>query len=139
MPAMYLCDMKEDIRSQEDVELLVNSFYDKARLDPLLGPVFNTIIGDDWSHHLPVIYRFWSTVLFGEPGYSGNVIAQHIAIDKAMPLEEAHYQRWGELFYATIDEHFNGPKAEEARKRATLMLQLIRLKVEAARSGKSLL
>lgn len=131
--------MKVDIQSHQDVELLVDNFYSKARVDPLLGPVFNTIIGDDWSQHLPLIYRFWSTVLFGEPGYSGNVIAQHIAIDKVMPLTEEHYQRWGELFYATVDEHFSGSKAEEAKKRAGLMLQLIRMKVDAARSGKSLL
>lgn len=131
--------MPHDIRHIRDIELLVDSFYAKARRDEHLGPVFNTIIGDDWSHHLPVMYRFWSTVLFGEPGYSGQVIAQHISIDRTIPLEAVHYKRWETLFVATVDELFSGPKAEEAKKRAGLMLQLIRMKVEDARGGKTIL
>ena len=33
-------------------------------------------------------------------------------------VETAHFDRWLELFLATVDENFSGPKAEEAKGRA---------------------
>ena len=35
-----------------------------------------------------------------------------------LPVEKAHFDRWLELFLATVDENFSGPKAEEAKGRA---------------------
>jgi len=52
-----------------------------------------------------------------------------------MPLSEAHYERWLQLWGQTIDLLFAGEKAEEAKKRAGMMMQLIRFKTEAARTG----
>ena len=118
-----------DISTHEDVQLLVNSFYDRVKSDTIIGPIFNSIVGD-WSQHLPKMYRFWGTVLFGEPGYSGNTIATHIAIDKKFPLEQQHYDRWIGLWKSTVDSLFVGKKAEEAKKRGMLMIQLIGLKVD---------
>jgi hemoglobin len=126
-----------EIETEEDIQLLVDSFYDKVKEDAVLGPVFNTIIGADWSHHLPVIYRFWSTVLLGGPGYSGNVVGRHIEIDRKMPLSEIHYQQWLQLWSETLDRLFTGEKAAEAKKRAGLMMQLISFKIDAARNGKN--
>jgi len=127
-------DMR-DIETEADIELLVDRFYEKVRKDGTLGPVFNTIIGDDWSHHMPLLYRFWSTILLGGPGYSGNVIGKHIEIDRRMPLSEAHYERWLQLWGETTGQLFAGEKAAEAQKRAGLMMQLIRFKIEAAHKG----
>ncbi|PZF72374.1 group III truncated hemoglobin [Taibaiella soli] len=118
-----------DISTQDDVVLLVDSFYDRVRNDNTIGPIFNNII-EDWSHHLPKMYRFWGTVLFGEPGYSGNTIATHIAIDKKFPLKEEHYASWIGLWKSTVDSLFAGEKAEEAKKRGMLMIQLINFKVD---------
>ncbi|RYD58811.1 MAG: group III truncated hemoglobin [Sphingobacteriales bacterium] len=130
--------MKNDITTGEDIENLVNSFYSRARADETIGPVFNTIIGDNWSHHLPVMYQFWEMIAFGKQDYSGSPIGKHIAVDRKMPLTEAHYQRWLELWRRTVDDLFEGEKAEEVKKRAMLMIQLIELKVNTARGGKSL-
>ena len=35
-----------------------------------------------------------------------------------LPVEKAHFDRWLELFLATVDELFAGPKAKEAKGRA---------------------
>ena len=118
-----------DISTHEDVQLLVNSFYDRVKGDGILGPIFNNVI-EDWSQHLPKMYRFWGTVLFGEPGYSGNTIATHITINKKFPLQQEHYDRWIGLWKSTVDGLFAGEKAEEAKKRGMLMIQLIHLKVD---------
>lgn len=128
----------KDIETAVDIQHLVDSFYDGVRQDATLGPVFNNIIGDDWSHHLPVLYSFWSMVLLGTGGYTGQVIAKHIVVHQQMPLSEAHFSRWLQLWEETLDQNFSGPRAGEARKRARLMMDLIRLKIGAYRPGSTL-
>jgi hemoglobin len=128
----------EDIKDKEDLVLLVNTFYDRVKRDELIGPIFNTIIGDDWSKHLPIMYSFWNTVLFGAADYKGQAIGQHIAIDKKMPLGQEHFERWIGYWRDTVDSLYEGPNAMLIKEKAYTMLQLIQFKVEAARSGKSL-
>jgi hemoglobin len=128
----------KDIETATDIEHLVNSFYADVRRDDTLGPVFNSIIGEDWSHHLPLLYGFWSMVLLGTSGYTGQVIAKHIAVHQKMPLSEAHFSRWLQLWDKTLDRSFSGPRADEARKRARLMMDLIRLKLDAYKPGSTL-
>jgi len=132
-------DTRVDLEPGEPVQRLVNTFYEAAKQDAVLGPVFNVIIGDDWSAHLPVMYTFWDSVVFGLGGYKGQAVGKHIEIDRRMRLEEAHFERWISLWNATVDRLYAGPNADLARTKANLMLQLIKFKVDYARSGKSLL
>jgi hemoglobin len=129
----------EDIKGKEDIVVLVNTFYDRVKRDDLIGPIFNTIIGDDWSRHLPIMYSFWNTVLFGAADYKGQAIAPHINIDRKIPLEQHHFDRWITYWRDTVDQLYAGPNAELIKGKAYTMLQLIKYKVEAARTGKSLL
>lgn len=130
--------MVKDIETREDIQLLVDSFYADVRRDAVLGPVFNGIIGEDWSAHLPLLYGFWETVLLGTGGYTGQVIAKHIAVHQKFPLDEPHFSRWLQLWQATLERLFAGPKADEAAKRASLMMDLIKLKLGSWKSGSSL-
>ncbi len=100
-----------EIKEREDIILLVNSFYDKVKVDPLLGPLFAHV---DWPHHLPIIYSFWSSMLLGEQSYRGNPFQKHIEL----AITAAHFERWLELFYLTVDENFAGDKAVEVKDRA---------------------
>ena len=50
--------MKNDIKTREDVFLLVSSFYVKVRTDDVLGPFFNEAI-KDWDAHLERLTIFW--------------------------------------------------------------------------------
>ena len=129
----------EDISTKEDIVLLVNSFYDTVKKDNILGPVFDSAIGDDWSHHLPIMYAFWGMIAFGTQGYKGNPIQKHIQLDKAYPLREEHYKQWYSYWVQTVDQLFTGEKATLVKEKAQLMLQLIQTKVEASRTGKSIL
>ena len=63
--------MKKDIKSREDILLLVRTFYAKVRKDELLGPVFNLVI-EDWERHFEHLTDFWQSNLFFEKKYSGN-------------------------------------------------------------------
>ncbi len=128
-----------DITTRQDIELLVNTFYDKVKKDDTIGFIFNQVIGEDWSHHLPIMYSFWETVLLQKAGYTGNPVKKHIDIDKQIPLQDAHYQRWVSLWNETVDSLFEGANADEIKNRASLMMNLISIKIQMARQGKTIM
>jgi hemoglobin len=109
-------EMKE-LAGRDDVRILVDSFYKKVKEDPLLGPVFAHV---NWPQHLPVMYNFWSSVLFAENNYHGNPLKSHMHL----PLEQKHFSRWLELFSETLSENFTGGKADEAGLRAKAIAQV---------------
>ncbi len=121
--------MKKDIADIKDVELLVNSFYEKAKTDPLIGPFFTTIFSINWEKHLPVMYKFWNNAIFFTGGYSGNPLEVHRKIHRKARFSEQHFKRWNKLFAETIDEHFEGPKAALAKERAASIAIVMQMKI----------
>lgn len=113
------------IQSREEIQEMVDSFYAKVNQDSLLSPVFNDFAEVNWEKHLPVMYDFWSTILLGEMSYKGNPFLKHIPL----PVEKVHFDRWLKLFHETIDEHFKGEIAEEAKKRAASIAGIFQYKL----------
>ena len=103
--------MKKDIETREDIIVLVDTFYARVQADQKLAPVFSHV---NWESHLPVMYSFWSSMLFGEQSYRGNPFERH----KGLPIDTQHFAQWLKLFIATVDFHFAGPKADEIKQRA---------------------
>lgn len=114
--------MKTDIETREDVKLLVDRFYDKVKVDGLIGPVFSHV---DWPHHLPTMYNFWSSMLLGDQTYRGNPLQKHLPL----AIQPAHFDRWLALFRKTVDEHFTGEKAEEVKTRANSIAGIFQVKL----------
>jgi hemoglobin len=110
--------MKRDLSTSADVVQLVDTFYGQVRADAILGPIFDEVARVDWERHLPKMYAFWESVLFGTPGFKGNPLAAHRELAQRTPLTSADFCRWLELFRASVDGLFAGPMAEEARERA---------------------
>lgn len=108
---------KRNIKTIEDIQLLVDSFYAKIQVDPLLGPIFNGVIQDRWPEHLAKMYRFWQTVLLEEQTYFGAPFPPHAQL----PIEQNHFDTWLAIWHDTIDTHFEGDKAEEAKWRGDKM------------------
>lgn len=106
-----------DLRGAEDVRALVDGFYAKVQNDPLISPIFNDVARTEWAHHLPVMYRFWESLLFQAGSYVGNPYLKHVVL----PVNAEHFQRWLSLFTSTVDELFAGNKAEEAKTRAHMI------------------
>ena len=131
---------KKKIESREDVSLLVNTFYSKVRIEPLLGPIFNEII-TDWETHLELLTDFWETNLFFKRKYFGNPMHAHIEVDKKVggTINELHFGIWINLWHETINELFEGETAEIAKNRARNMGTFIHLNIFNARNqvGKS--
>jgi len=119
----------EDINGIASIRIMVDDFYTQVRQDEILGPVFSKVITGDWQPHLNQMYDFWNAALFGVPGFRGNPFAKHAPL----PIDEQHFSRWLELFGKTIDRHFQGAVAEDAKKRAELMSVLFQHKLQAAK------
>lgn len=110
-------EQKHDLQGLEDIKLMVNDFYERVAQDSLLAPIFNFRLSTYWVPHLEKMYTFWHAALFGVPGYVGNPFAAHATL----PVDSAHFERWLALFNATVDTHFAGPIAEEAKRRGLIM------------------
>lgn len=78
------------------IEHLVRGFYDAARRDKLLGPVFAAGVAD-WEAHIARLCQFWSSVTLMTGTYHGQPMRAHLPL----PVESAHFDRWLELFAQT--------------------------------------
>ena len=87
-----------DITTEADVKHLVDAFYDKVNQDALLSPVFNDHARVDWDKHLPVMYRFWSSIILGTASYEGQPFPKHAFL----PVDQSHFSQCLLLFYNTI-------------------------------------
>jgi hemoglobin len=110
--------MKRAIREEEIVQL-VSTFYERARQDPLLGPIFARAVAPEaWPAHEERIARFWSTVLRGTGRYRANPIEPHRGLEG---LTASHYERWLELFGQTARDIWSEEVAASVELRARRM------------------
>lgn len=120
--------MRSDVNNREDIDLLMNEFYSRALKDDLIGYIFTDVAQLDLKHHLPVIGDFWETILFRTGNYARhgrNPMQVHLALNTKEALKPEHFERWIEIFYGVIDEHFEGPNTEILRQKAAFMAQRI--------------
>ena len=127
---------KKDIKTREDIFLLVSKFYEKVRKDDTLGPFFNETI-KDWDAHLDHLTTFWESSLFLKTKYHGNPLEAHAKVDKAFnhSITELHFGLWLNLWFQTIDELFVGDYAENAKRRARKMGTFMYMNIFAARNN----
>lgn len=104
-----------DLQDRADVVVLVDAFYRRVFTDPMIGPIFTDVARMDLDHHLPIITDFWDTVLFNSKRYRRDLLQLHLALNRRFPLEARHFERWLGIWIATVDEHFEGRKAELAK------------------------
>ncbi|MDE3124183.1 MAG: group III truncated hemoglobin [Bacteroidota bacterium] len=116
---------KKDIATLQDIQVLVNSFYDKVQKNELLAPIFNNVIQNHWPEHLEKMYCFWETILLDANTYSGVPFLPHANL----PVQHEHFEYWIAIFIETIDTHFEGIKADEAKWRAGKMAVMFESKI----------
>lgn len=83
------------------VSNLVENFYTRVRAHPLLGPVFENEIDDNWAPHLATMKDFWSSVAMNTGRYSGKPFPAHMKLTGITP---AHFNIWLALFRLTLEE-----------------------------------
>ncbi len=110
-----------DISGFDDIKKLVDTFYEHLQRDERLGHIFNDVMELSWDEHLPVMYKFWTTVLFSEPAYKGNPRVVHENVQSMLRsasgsgIQRQDFERWLELFHGTVAELFVGPIADRAK------------------------
>src|SRR5699024_8078079 len=84
--------------------------------------IFNKII-TDWEEHLEKLTDFWESNLFYARKYFGNPMRAHVKTDRVMDhsVESKHFGVWLNLWYQTLDDHFEGDVAQLAKNRARMM------------------
>jgi len=110
-----------DIETRTDIDLVMRVFYERALADEIIGYIFRDVAKLDLEHHLPIIGAFWETMLFQSGNYAGygrNPLAVHLALHLRSALKPEHFERWLELFEASVDEEFAGERAEFLKMRA---------------------
>ncbi len=103
--------VKADIATEEDIKLVVDSFYEKVKVDELLAGAFAHV---NWPAHLPKMYQFWSSLVFETYNYKGNPFEKH----QSLPINRMHFDRWLLLFIETVDHHFEGKRATKMKNHA---------------------
>lgn len=119
-------NIKYDIQDEGDVKDFVDLFYQKVNQDDRLSHIFNDISHVNWTVHLPKMYKFWETLIFGSATYKGNPFEAHIPL----PIDENHFDRWISTFEETIDELFEGPVAEHTKLRAKSIAHVFQSKLK---------
>lgn len=115
-----------DIHTADDVKKMVTVFYDRVKQDNLLGPIFDDMIGDYWDEHLEKLVRFWETIILKTKSYTGSAFEVHMK----MPIGKQHFEVWEKVFIETVDDLFQGEKAEHAKKFATCMAKNFPARIE---------
>lgn len=113
--------MDESVLTEGHIALLVQTFYDRVRLDDELGPVFNSVV-KDWEHHHDVVADFWSRTLLGTQRYQRHPFAVH----QKLPIRREHFGAWLALFRETAQEILPPEAAKVAIGRAEFMAQSFR-------------
>ena len=103
--------------SEDDISLVVETFYSRAREDEMLGPVFMRHV-EDWPAHFERLKAFWSSVLNLTGRYDGMPMRVHAGIGELTP---AHFDRWLALFAETLADTVDPRSAQEFLVRARNM------------------
>ena len=127
-----------DLKTRENIHLLVTTFYSRVRKDDLIGPVFNGIIPEDkWPAHMERLTDFWESVALGHYTYVGNPRTKHQEVDahENHSITQAHFDRWLEMWFTTVDSLFEGPLAGHAKNTAEKMASVFFMAMRENRQG----
>lgn len=118
--------MKKDIENRTDIELLVNIFYERIIADQKLGYIFQHIAQENRDTHLPAMYDFWENIILFTGKYEGNPMNLPQHLHHIIPLNAAHFYHWNQLFVCTVNDLFEGEKANLAKQRAISISGIIK-------------
>ncbi len=121
---------KPDIHSIEEIKIVIDTFYQKVRADEVIGYIFNDIAKVDWQHHMPVMYSFWESTVFGTGNYTRNAMTPHFVLQEKIKFTSAHFERWILLFTTTVDELYEGENAAIMKMRATSIAGIMEMKLK---------
>jgi hemoglobin len=121
--------MKKDIKNREDIMIIVDAFYDKVKTDNKIGYLFTDVAQVNWELHLPIMYDFWENILFCTGNFNGNPMLKHKELNQKSKMSQGHFKHWNLLFNQTVDDLYEGEKANEIKHRAVNISETLMHKV----------
>ena len=107
-----------DLDNREEIAEFVTRFYREIAQDDRFHLYFETLAHVDWRAHTLDLTDFWAGLLLGEPhDPADDVIEAHRWLHDAEPFDTALFDRWLEILESTLDDGWNGPMTETARRR----------------------
>ncbi len=93
----------------ENIEILVRTFYPEVIADEMIGPFFIEKLGEEiksdaWEEHLVLLTQFWRFVALYDDEYNGNPLRPHFDI---VGLSKSAFERWLTLFYEAVDRVYD--------------------------------
>ena len=104
-----------DLDNRDNIGEFVDCFYKKILADPKLAPIFIDVAKVDLAVHLPHIKDYWCKLLLGDKNYQRHTMNIHRQLHGKHALHARDFQRWLDLFMATVDEDYAGERAERAK------------------------
>ena len=123
----------QDIKTQDDLYLLVDEFYKKLLSDESISYIFTDVVKVNLEHHFPILVTFWSQAILGTGGYTKNLTQIHLDINTQEYLSPELFKIWLNHFYQTVDENFRGDKAEQIKTQALNIATVLQIKIANSR------
>lgn len=116
--------------SEGEIDVLVDTFYERVQRDPVIGPIFNAQV-EDWPAHLALLKNFWATVILAAGTFRGNPLEKHLE----MELKPQHFERWLGLFRETAIEILPREKAEVFIEKSQRIAETFQRVIAAKKTG----
>ena len=113
--------MKFDTINLENIDKLMEIFYEKIRKDENLGPIFNKAIGtsdEEWKKHKAKIGNFWAGMLLGLGDYNGQPLKKHLDLP---PFPQEFFEIWLKLFEESLNAIYNEEMKNVILQRAKMI------------------
>ena len=110
--------------TEAQIAALVRTFYERVRLDPELGALFESAV-HDWPAHLGTLTDFWSSVMLTSGRYKGSPMAAHLR--HAGAIEPAMFERWLTLWRQTARETLAPAEAAAVAAKAERIAESLKL------------
>jgi hemoglobin len=133
MPLFVPMNASQLFPTESQIEDLVATFYARIRKHPSLGPIFEQVIGEDWTPHLKLMCDFWSSVMLTTGRYKGRPIPAHVRINQQQAaiepplIQPGHFAEWLSLFEATAKELFAPDLAASFVEKARRIAESLKL------------
>lgn len=107
--------------NEENIEILVRTFYTQVLEDTLLAPFFIEKLGDNlhseaWEEHLLLLTEFWKFAALGYDEYKGNPLQPHFHIQG---LSREAFMGWLKLFHQTVGEIYTPSAGDYFKQKST--------------------
>lgn len=107
--------------NEENIEILVRTFYAQVLEDTTLAPFFIEKLGDNlqsktWEEHLLLLTEFWKFVALGYDEYKGNPLQPHFNITG---ISREAFTSWLKLFHQTVDKLYTPSVGEYFKQKST--------------------